>query len=118
MIFLKRQNYRVKNRSVVAGGEYGKRGDYNRVKPGSFEDDGTNLHSISINSPSPQGFLVLRAGVVHLFSDFSKLLLQRLYFWSCMLTEVSVLLSQQSASDWKIFPYMPRDKKEKNSLDL
>lgn len=42
---------------------------------------------------------LLRTTVITWFGDFSKLFLQRLYSLSYVITEVSVLLSKQSASD-------------------
>ena len=42
---------------------------------------------------------LLRAVVVRLFSDFSKLFLQRLYSLPCMATAVSASFSSQSASN-------------------
>lgn len=74
------------------------------------------------NLPYPMDYLslhkafwhcLLRAAVVHLFNDFSRLILQRFYSLSCILLEVSVLFFQQSGSNRKILPSTPRDKKEK-----
>lgn len=42
---------------------------------------------------------LLRTTVIILSNDFSKLFLQRLYSLSYVITEVSVLLSQQSSND-------------------
>lgn len=48
----------------------------------------------------PQGLLLSdKAAVIHFFCDFSTLFLQRLCSLLGMITEVSVLLSQWSASD-------------------
>lgn len=62
------------------------------------------------SSPTP-GFAVIDCwGYSYLFSAFAKLFLQKLYFLSCIVTELSVLLSQWSASDLTDFlkPLKPK----------
>lgn len=57
---------------------------------------------------------LLRTTVITLFSDFSKLFLQRLYSSLCAIIEVSALLSKQPSSDLRDFLKCWRQKEWKN----
>lgn len=59
-------------------------------------------------------YWLLKTAVVHLFSDFSKLRLQRLYSLLFVATEVSVLLSHWSASELTIISLNTWSQEEAN----